>query len=60
MALYHIEDTKYFSGEEDVVIPKHVLEEHAAMGGTPREENQSGSELEKKATVTDKETDASI
>lgn len=28
LAAYHIRETEYFNGEEDVVIPKHVLEEH--------------------------------
>ncbi|KAL2434948.1 putative membrane protein C6F6.04c [Exophiala dermatitidis] len=28
LALYHIRETEYFNGEDDVVIPKHVLEEH--------------------------------
>lgn len=28
LAVYHIRETEYFNGEDDVVIPKHVLEEH--------------------------------
>lgn len=29
LATFHISDTEYFTGEEGVVVPKHVLEEHA-------------------------------
>ncbi len=28
LAAFHIRETEYFNGEDDVVIPKHVLEEH--------------------------------
>jgi hypothetical protein len=28
LAYFHITDTEYFKGEEDVIIPKHILEEH--------------------------------
>lgn len=30
LAVFYIEETEYFNGEEDVVVPKHVIEEHAA------------------------------
>jgi predicted ribonuclease YlaK len=29
LAAFHITETEYFTGEDDVVIPKHVIEEHA-------------------------------
>lgn len=29
LALFHITETEYFTGEEGVVVPKHVLQEHA-------------------------------
>lgn len=32
IATFHIKETEYFNGEEDVVIPKHVLSEHAHEG----------------------------
>lgn len=38
LAAFHIRETEYFNGEEDVVIPKHVLEEHQAQGIKPDEE----------------------
>ena len=28
LAAFHIRETEYFNGEDDVVIPKHVLQEH--------------------------------
>ncbi|EXJ92801.1 hypothetical protein A1O3_01355 [Capronia epimyces CBS 606.96] len=28
LATFHISETEYFNGEDDVVIPKHILEEH--------------------------------
>ena len=28
LAAFHITDTQYFTGEEGVVIPNHVLQEH--------------------------------
>ncbi|KUJ07076.1 uncharacterized protein LY89DRAFT_601886 [Mollisia scopiformis] len=62
MAAFHIEETKYFSGEEDVVIPKHVLEEHAVVGSRG-DENQSGSkdgETQQKGSALEKVADASI
>lgn len=27
LAVFHITETQYFVGEDDVVVPKHVLEE---------------------------------
>ncbi len=33
LAAFHIKETKYFTGEDGVVIPKHVLDEHAQEGG---------------------------
>jgi hypothetical protein len=32
LAAFHITETEYFNGEEGVVIPKHVLAEHAYDG----------------------------
>lgn len=32
LGAFHITETEYFNHEEDVVIPKHVLEEHATDG----------------------------
>lgn len=29
LAAFHITDTQYFASEDGVVIPKHVVEEHA-------------------------------
>lgn len=34
LAAFHIRETEYFNGEDDVVIPKHVLEEHEAESGS--------------------------
>lgn len=41
LGLYHIRETEYFAGEEDVVIPKHVLEEHAVEAAKLDEEKRS-------------------
>ncbi|KAK5213263.1 hypothetical protein LTR41_000842 [Exophiala xenobiotica] len=38
LAAFHIRETEYFNGEDDVVIPKHVLEEHAAEAQSIRGE----------------------
>jgi hypothetical protein len=32
LGAFHIKETQYFTHEADVVIPKHVLEEHAISG----------------------------
>jgi hypothetical protein len=40
LAIFHISDTEYFSHEEGVVIPKHVLEE-ARVDGTLPESDRS-------------------
>lgn len=40
MALFHIKETQYFAEEEGVVVPKHVIEEHA----------QDGSEIAQEST----------
>jgi hypothetical protein len=37
IAAFHIKDTEYFNGEDDVVIPKHVLSEHADDGKPGRQ-----------------------
>lgn len=33
LAAFHIEETKYFTNEDGVVIPTHVLEEHDVVEG---------------------------
>jgi hypothetical protein len=63
LAAFHIKETKYFTGEDDVVIPKHVLEEHAAHEGAvvEGEETQASSiSGEKKVSPSDKPIDAAI
>ncbi|EXJ90965.1 hypothetical protein A1O1_04072 [Capronia coronata CBS 617.96] len=40
LAAFHIRDTEYFNGEDDVVIPKHILEEHPEEAKTVTEEDQ--------------------
>lgn len=35
LAMFHIKETQYFTHEEDVVVPKHVLEENAIAGFVP-------------------------
>lgn len=42
LALFHITETEYFTGEDGVVIPKHILEEHA-LKGVNGSENQDSS-----------------
>lgn len=32
LAMFCIKETEYFNGEDDVVIPKHVLEERVVPG----------------------------
>jgi len=32
LGAFHIKESKYFTHEEDVVVPKHVLEEHQITG----------------------------
>lgn len=43
IAAFHIKDTEYFNGEEDVVIPKHVLSEHTE-DGKPGEQSTEANE----------------
>lgn len=35
LGLYHIHETEYFAGEEDVVVPRHVLAEQKQAGQKP-------------------------
>lgn len=35
LALYHIKETEYFNGEDDVIVPKHVIEELKGNESTP-------------------------
>ena len=42
LAWFHISETEYFSHEEGVVIPKHVIEEAKADGVIP-ESDESGT-----------------
>ncbi|ORY69003.1 uncharacterized protein BCR38DRAFT_363860 [Pseudomassariella vexata] len=41
LGLYHIRETEYFAGEEDVVIPKHVLEERDMKVETGSDEGKA-------------------
>jgi len=43
LAAFHIDDTKYFTHEADVVVPKHVLEEHAHDADVVGDETQASS-----------------
>lgn len=55
LAAFHIKETKYFTGEDDVVIPKHVLEEHAQEGGVVEtEEEMQGSSLDGEKKIASK------
>lgn len=62
LAAFHIKDTKYFTGEDDVVIPKHVLEEHAQEGAVFEGEEHARAispSGEKKVSPSDMETNVS-
>ncbi|CAK7199566.1 hypothetical protein SEUCBS139899_002247 [Sporothrix eucalyptigena] len=52
LALFHITETQYFAGEDDVVIPQHVLEAHevAGQGVDEEEKTQGGGEGEGSVT----------
>jgi hypothetical protein len=50
LALYHIKETEYFAGEDDVVVPKHVLEEH---GYNPNAGNHSDEEKRPSPAVSE-------
>jgi len=41
LAFTQIKETEYFNGEDDVVIPKHVLEEHVVESSAMDEESRS-------------------
>ncbi|KAK5790676.1 hypothetical protein VI817_007963 [Penicillium citrinum] len=41
IAAFHIKDTEYFNGEEDVVIPKHVLSEHTDDGQSGKQSTEA-------------------
>ena len=52
LAAFHIKDTKYFTHEEGVVIPKHIMEAHAhaydaAVVGTEKQDTSFGTDQEK-------------
>ena len=32
LAIFCIEETEYFNGEDDVVIPKHIVETYGTQG----------------------------
>jgi hypothetical protein len=57
LAAFHITETEYFNGEEGVVIPKHVLAEHAhdgqgsEEGATPADEKKTPSEKEAESST---------
>lgn len=44
LGAFHITETEYFNHEEDVVIPKHVLQEHVADGVAPSTDGSLGDE----------------
>ncbi|KAL1873275.1 hypothetical protein Plec18167_006324 [Paecilomyces lecythidis] len=48
LATFHISDTEYFTGEEGVVVPKHVLEEHAHDAKGTEEVVLEEADLDKK------------
>lgn len=41
LAITQIKETEYFNGEDDVVIPKHVLEGHTFEARNVDEESRS-------------------
>ncbi|KAF2657277.1 hypothetical protein K491DRAFT_767369 [Lophiostoma macrostomum CBS 122681] len=51
LAIFHISDTEYFSHEEGVVIPKHVLEE-ARVDGTLPEMTVCASQRDEETSKT--------
>jgi hypothetical protein len=56
LALFHISETEYFSHEEGVVIPKHVLAEARADGTLPESDNSEETSMNgvEVATVSEK------
>jgi hypothetical protein len=53
LAVFHIKETKYFSHEEGVVIPKHVLEEARAEGVLPESDLSEQTSIQGEATKPD-------
>lgn len=56
LALFHIDETKYFT-EEEVTIPKHVEEEHAhavVIEGKALQRRESHAEKSQSATNAEK------
>lgn len=51
LALFHITETQYFTGEDDVVIPQHVLEAHEVAGQGLDEETKGQGEGEPEGSV---------
>ncbi|KAF9886549.1 hypothetical protein FE257_011321 [Aspergillus nanangensis] len=51
IAACHIKETEYFNGDDDVVIPKHVLSEYVQEGqsGKPSTDGSEGKDSEKMA-----------
>lgn len=49
LAMFCIKETEYFNGEDDVVIPKHVLEEHVLHGVDDSREGVEFQDVETKA-----------
>lgn len=45
IAAFYIKDTEYFNGEEDVVIPKHVLSEHIQDGQSGKQSTEVNETL---------------
>lgn len=40
LAAFHVTETEYFNGEDDVIIPKHILAEHHITEELADEEKQ--------------------
>lgn len=51
LAAFHITETEYFAGEEGVVIPIHVVEEHPGKMDDPIVELQEDSPKKEAKTV---------
>lgn len=57
LAAFHIHETEYFTGEEGVVVPKHVLEEHSLEMQGKVEELQIPSSGDVKHSVSEKKAE---
>jgi hypothetical protein len=59
LAAFHIKETRYFTGEEDVIVPKHVLAEHGGVIAAVDTTGETIPDGEKKTVPTEKAIDAS-